>query len=163
MDLTNEQWRRIKDFIPKPKAGPGKSGRPPQDVRVVLNGILWILCTGAPWADLPERYPPKSTCHRRFQEWTESGVFAKILTALAKDLQERGVELITPHKNNRVKAATQDGRVLRRFRKRWKVERFFAWLQNFRRLVVRYEYHLKNFLAMVQLGCIVILLRSVLG
>ncbi len=77
--------------------------------------------------------------------------------------EERGVELIAPHKNNRVKSATQDGRVLRRYRKRWKVERLFAWLQNFRRIVVRYEYHLKNFLAMVQLGCIVILLRRVLG
>jgi len=77
--------------------------------------------------------------------------------------QERGVEMIAPHKNNRVKPATQDGRALRRYRKRWKVERLFAWLQNFRRLVVRYEYHLENFLAMVQLGCIVILLRRVLG
>ena len=77
--------------------------------------------------------------------------------------EERGIEFIAPHKNNRVKSATQDGRTLRRFRKRWKVERLFAWLQNFRRLVVRYEYHLKNFLAMVQLGCIVILLRRVLG
>jgi transposase len=77
--------------------------------------------------------------------------------------EERGVELIAPHKNNRVKPATQDGRALRRYKKRWKVERFFAWLQNFRRIVVRYEYHLSNFLAMVQLGCIIILLRRVLG
>jgi transposase len=77
--------------------------------------------------------------------------------------KERGVELIAPHKTNRVKPTTQDGRVLRRYKKRWKVERLFAWLQNFRRLVVRYEYHLENFLAMVQLGCIVILLRKVLG
>jgi transposase len=77
--------------------------------------------------------------------------------------QERGVEMIAPHKSNRRKAVTQDGRPLRRFCKRWKVERFFAWLQNFRRLVVRYEYHLENFLAMIQLGCIVILLRRVLG
>jgi transposase len=77
--------------------------------------------------------------------------------------EERGVELIAPHKNNRVRPTTQDGRVLRRYKKRWKVERLFAWLQNFRRLVVRYEYHLENFLAMIQLGCIVILLRRVLG
>ncbi len=90
MDITNDQWQRIADFIPRPKAQPGKSGRPAQDSRAVLNGILWILRTGAPWADLPERYPPKSTCHRRFQEWTTSGVFAKILTALAEDLQYRG-------------------------------------------------------------------------
>ena len=77
-------------YIPKPKALLGKSGQPPQDCRAVLNGILWILRTGAPWGDLPERYPPKSTCHRRFQEWNESGVFANILTVLAQDLKERG-------------------------------------------------------------------------
>ena len=76
---------------------------------------------------------------------------------------ERGVDLIAPHKGNRKQPATQDGRTLRRYKKRWKVERLFAWLQNYRRLVVRYEYHLKNFLAMVQLGCILILLRRVLG
>ena len=77
--------------------------------------------------------------------------------------EERGVEMIAPHKDNRCQDSTQDGRALRRYRKRWKIERLFAWLQNFRRLVVRYEYHLENFLAMVQLGCIVILLRRVLG
>jgi transposase len=77
--------------------------------------------------------------------------------------EERHVEMIAPHKRNRRTPATQDGRTLRRYKKRWKIERLFAWLQNFRRLVVRYEYHLQNFLAMVQLGCIVILLRRVLG
>jgi transposase len=90
MELTNEQWQRISEYIPKPKAQPGKSGRPPQNPRNVLNGILWILRTGAQWSDMPERFPPKSTCHRRFHEWIESGVFAKILTALAQDLKERG-------------------------------------------------------------------------
>ena len=77
--------------------------------------------------------------------------------------KERNVEMIAPHKRNRRRQPTQDGRTLRRYKKRWKVERLFAWLQNFRRLVVRYEYHLENFLAMIQLGCIVILLRRVLG
>jgi transposase len=77
--------------------------------------------------------------------------------------EERGVEMIAPHKDNRCQPCTQDGRPLRRYRKRWKIERLFAWLQNFRRLVVRYEYHLENFLATIQLGCIVILLRRVLG
>jgi transposase len=163
MDITNEQWQRIAKFIPKPKAQPGKSGRPPQNPRDVLNGILWILRTGAQWTDLPQWYPPKSTCHRYFQQWNKSGVFAKILTALARDLKERGIEMIAPHKYNRCQASTQDGRALRRYRKRWKIERLFTWLQNFRRLVVRYEYHLENFLAMIRLGCIVILLRRVLG
>ena len=70
---------------------------------------------------------------------------------------ERGIELIAPHRRNRRKS--QDGRPLRRYRRRWKVERLFAWLQNFRRLVTRWEYHADNFLGFVQLGCIVILLR----
>jgi transposase len=76
-----------------------------------------------------------------------------------KLLEERGIELIAPHKKNRKKPRTQDGRKLRRYRRRWKVERLFAWIQNFRRLVVRYEYHVENFLGMVQLGCAIILLR----
>ena len=76
-----------------------------------------------------------------------------------KLLEERDIELIAPHKKNRKKPSTQDGRKLRRYRRRWKVERLFAWVQNFRRLVVRYEYHVENFLGMVQLGCSIILLR----
>jgi transposase len=79
---------------------------------------------------------------------------------LDKQLSEnRGIELIAPHKMNRRKQQTQDGRRLRRYRRRWKVERLFAWLQNFRRLVVRYEYHVENFLALLQIGCSIILLR----
>lgn len=71
---------------------------------------------------------------------------------------ERGIELIAPNRRNR-KKKSQDRRPLRRYRRRWKVERLFAWLQNFRRLVTRWEYHADNFLGFVQLGCIVILLR----
>jgi len=69
-----------------------------------------------------------------------------------------GIEMIAP--NRRKRSKTQDGRPLRRYRRRWKIERLFAWLQNFRRLVVRYEFHAENFLAMVQLACILILLRG---
>lgn len=71
---------------------------------------------------------------------------------------ERHIELIAPHRSNRVNI-TQDGRPMRRYRRRWKVERLFAWLQNFRRLVTRWERHADNYLGFVQLGCIVILLR----
>ena len=70
-----------------------------------------------------------------------------------------GIELIAPHKKNRKKKKTQDGRKLRRYKKRWKVERGFAWIQNFRKLVTRYERKDENFLAMAQLACIMILLR----
>src|SRR5262245_13816121 len=76
-------------------------------------------------------------------------------------LEERDIELIAPHKCNRKKPKTQDGRKLRRYKRRWKFERLFAWLANFRRLVVRYERYAPNFLGFVHLGCILLLLRQV--
>jgi len=78
------------------------------------------------------------------------------------ELAERGIELIAPHKSNRVKPPTQDGRALRRYRRRWKVERLWSWLQNFRRVATRFDYHVENFLGFVHLGCIKILLRCYL-
>ncbi len=75
-------------------------------------------------------------------------------------LKKHSIEMITPHRRGRKKPKTQDGRKLRRYKRRWKVERLFAWLQNFRRLVVRYERHADNFLAFLLLACSVILLRS---
>ncbi|MCW5200939.1 IS5 family transposase, partial [Desulfobulbus sp. F4] len=191
--------------------------------------ILWVLRTGAPWKDLPERQPPRQTCRRRFQHWVNAGVFRRVVEGLAANLQERGrldlreafrdggfvpaekgappsagtkrgkggrimaitdasglplaaclagasphevklvetalascfvsslpekliggkaydsdkldaellkkqrIEMIAPRRRNRTKPKTQDGRKLRRYKRRWKVERLFAWLQNFRR------------------------------
>ncbi len=74
--------------------------------------------------------------------------------------KQRNIELIAPHKRNRRKPPTQDGRPLRRYRRRWRVERLFAWLQNFRRIVTRYDYYSLNYLGFVQLGCLVILLMQ---
>ena len=79
--------------------------------------------------------------------------------ALDEKLKQKGVELIAPHRKNRKKEKTQDGRKLRRYKRRWKIERFFAWLFNFRRTVVRYEYKEDNFLAFILLACMKILLR----
>ena len=81
---------------------------------------------------------------------------------LDAELAERGIELIAPHRANRKKAPTQDNRKLRRYRRRWKVERLWAWLQNFRRVATRFDYHVENFLGFVHLGCIKILLRCYL-
>jgi len=75
-----------------------------------------------------------------------------------ESMQNYGTEMIAPNKINR-RIPTQDGRPLRRYLRRWKIERLFAWLFNFRRLVVRYEYHAENFQGFVHLGAIVILLR----
>jgi transposase len=81
---------------------------------------------------------------------------------LDRELAEEGVELVAPHRANRTKPATQDGRALRRYRRRWKVERLNAWLQNFRRIATRFDYHAENYLGFVHLGCIKILLRRYL-
>ena len=78
---------------------------------------------------------------------------------LDKDLAESRVEMIAPHRSNR-KNRTQDGRALRRYSRRWKIERLFAWLQNYRRLIVRWEHRLENFLGMLHLACAVILMRQ---
>jgi transposase len=78
---------------------------------------------------------------------------------LDESLAERGIEMIAPHRRDRKKPRTQDGRKLRRYKRRWKIERLFAWLGNFRRLVARYERKAENYLGLVRLGCIVILLR----
>jgi transposase len=77
---------------------------------------------------------------------------------LDTELRQYGIELIAPHRSNR-KNKTQDRRRLRRYCRRWKIERLFAWLQNFRRLVIRYERYANNFLGMLHLGCCLILMR----
>ena len=58
--------------------------------RAVLNGILWVLRTGAPWADLPDRYPSYQTCHRRFQHWVRAGLLRSMLELLAQALHDEG-------------------------------------------------------------------------
>lgn len=90
MDLTETQWQVLAPLLPKPRVRRDRRGRPWRDPRDVLNGILWILRTGAAWHDLPDRYPSYQTCHRRFQYWVESGTMERVLETLARDLEERG-------------------------------------------------------------------------
>ena len=89
MDLTEAQWEKLKPLLAPKRRSDGR-GRPWRDAQVVLNGILWVLRTGAPWHDLPDRYPPYQTCHRRFQQWQRDGTLTGLLHALAEDLRARG-------------------------------------------------------------------------
>ena len=89
-ELTDEQWKILDPLIPEPAKRRDGRGRPWKSRRSVMNGILWVLWTGAPWADLPDRYPSFQTCHRRFQQWVRSGVMTRIMTALANELAARG-------------------------------------------------------------------------
>ena len=91
-ELTEAEWERLKAYFPERE--PGQLGRPRNDDRQMLNGILWIVRTGAPWRDLPERYGAWSTVYARFVEWQESGLFAKILDELGEeaDLQDMSLD-----------------------------------------------------------------------
>jgi transposase len=82
-DLTNEQWQRLEPLLPPQKP---QTGRPNNDHRTVISGILWVLRTGAPWRDLPERYGSWSTVYSRFQRWRKAGIWERIL----KELQAMG-------------------------------------------------------------------------
>ena len=79
---------------------------------------------------------------------------------LDERLKQKGIEMIAPHRNNRKAKPTQDGRKLRRYKRRWKIERFFAWVFNYRRCVVRYEYKEQNFKAAILIACIMIFLKT---
>ena len=79
-DLTDAQWERLAPLLPPQRSG--KPGRPYEDHRQVLNGILWILRTGAPWRDLPDRYGPHQTCYDRFVRWRRAGLWERLLQTL---------------------------------------------------------------------------------
>src|SRR5246127_5149980 len=89
MDLTDAQWA-VLDPVFRPPARSDGRGRPWRDTRAVVNGVLWVLRTSAPWHDLPSRYPPYQTCHRRFQQWQRSQLLERLLQKLAEDLRDRG-------------------------------------------------------------------------
>ena len=82
----DEQWELIRPLLPAPK----RMGRPRADDRRTLNGIMWVLRSGARWRDLPDRYGSSSTCHRRLQEWEEQGVWEHIWLAFLSILDAQG-------------------------------------------------------------------------
>lgn len=93
MKLTSSQWELLAPLVTPlvssslgSFATPRGRGRPSQDARAVLEAVFWVMRTGAPWADLPPRYPPYQTCHRRFRGWLENGILAECLRRLADDL-----------------------------------------------------------------------------
>jgi len=85
--LTDEQWEAVDPVIPRKQA---RTGRPPEDRREMLDGILWVLRTGAPWRDVPERFGPWQTVYDYFAAWRKSGVFDRILEALQIRLDKEG-------------------------------------------------------------------------
>lgn len=82
-ELTDSEWERVKIYFPEKQ--PGTPGRPPKETRPILNGVIWLARSGAPWRDLPERYGPWETVYTRFQEWLKRGIIEQIFAALSID------------------------------------------------------------------------------
>lgn len=81
-ELSDKEWELVNDLLPVPK----KRGRRPAEARKVLNGMIWILRTGAPWRDLPERYGPWRTVYDRFNLWSRDGTFDRVVSRLQAQL-----------------------------------------------------------------------------
>jgi transposase len=78
-DLTDFEWSIIEPLLPK-----DRRGRKPRNNRRVLNGIFWVLRTGAPWRDLPERYGPYTSAYNRFNRWRKAGIWDRLMDAIVK-------------------------------------------------------------------------------
>lgn len=91
VDLTNDEWQRLEPVLPPQKP---KTGRPAHDHRRIINGMLWIARTGAPWRDLPARYGPVGTVSSRFTQWVpgwqQAGIWERILAALQQHADSEG-------------------------------------------------------------------------
>ena len=85
--LTDEQWARIEPELPGPTK---KGGRPPKPHRPMVEAMVWILRTGAPWRDLPSAYGPWESVYTRFSRWSQSGVLARLFEALARERDDEG-------------------------------------------------------------------------
>jgi transposase len=88
MDLTEQQWRLVRPVFPSPRQS-GR-GRPPSNLRLILNGVLWKLRTASPWYDLPECYPAWQTCYQYYRRWKNRGLIDEIHRLLYQDLRQRG-------------------------------------------------------------------------
>jgi transposase len=87
-ELTDTQWERITELFPNNE---GKLGAPWKNHRQILNGIFWVLCSGAPWRDLPQRYGNWKTVYDRFRRYRIEGMFDRILARLQLQLNEEGL------------------------------------------------------------------------
>jgi transposase len=89
-ELSDSEWATIKPFLPNKSRGV-----PRVNDRRVLNGIFWVLCSGAPWRDLPACYGPRTTCYNRFVRWRRAGVWGRIMDSLA-GAHDAAVQMISP-------------------------------------------------------------------
>lgn len=105
-ELTDAQWERIADLVP---GKVGDAGRTAADNRLFVNGVLWVLRSGARWGDLPERYGKPKSVHKRFSRWAKTGVWERVLAVLAADRKNEHLMLDTTLVRAHQQAATGKG------------------------------------------------------
>ncbi len=91
-EITDTEWEYIKPYIPEEQKA-GLRGRPCKDSRIMLNGIFWILRSGAAWRDVPERYGPWQTVYKRFVQWSKTGMFKKSFKDLTADADMQDISI----------------------------------------------------------------------
>ncbi|MGU7779827.1 transposase [Burkholderia sp. PU8-34] len=84
-DLTDNEWRRVAPLLPEMQPRTELRGRPLANTRAVMNGVLWVIYSGATWSAMPRRYPSYQTCHRRFKVWHETGTLMQVMRTLYGD------------------------------------------------------------------------------
>lgn len=105
-ELSDAQWARIAELLP---GKPGDRGRTAKDNRVFVDGVLWVLRSGARWSDLPERYGKWKSVHKRFTRWAKAGVWERVFAALTKDRRNEYLMLDTSLVRAHQQAATGKG------------------------------------------------------
>ncbi|QUE52769.1 transposase [Luteolibacter ambystomatis] len=164
--MNEPQWTVLEPLLPDDNTGP--IGRPRVGRRAILNGILWILRTGAQWADLPTRYGSYQTVHRQFQEWEQQGVMRTLLRALADDPRDRGKLDVSECFVDATFASAKKGRWNwqnpqgQRGSRSWQWSTAMVFLSPFARKASRWERKARNYQALVALACVIILLNALL-
>lgn len=105
-ELSEAQWVRIAPLLPGKAGDPGRTGA---DNRLFINGVLWVLRSGAHWRDLPERYGKYKSVHKRFSRWAKAGVWEKVFASLVKDRDNKYLMLDTTLVRAHQQAATGKG------------------------------------------------------
>jgi transposase len=105
-ELTDAQWQRIEALLPGKASDPGRTGA---DNRLFVNGVLWVLRSGAHWHDLPERYGKWKTVHTRFSRWAKAGVWERVFAMLTADRKNEYLMLDTTLVRAHQQAATGKG------------------------------------------------------
>jgi transposase len=94
-DMSDEEWQLVAPLLPELRPRSELRGRPLANTRAVLNGVLWVMYSGASWSTLPRKYPSYQTCHRRFKAWHDSGVLARVMQQLFGGASEGLYSLMT--------------------------------------------------------------------